>query len=108
VALVVAALSLLAAMPSRRALALALMLPLSIASLEGVLHAALHLHHSRHADGLAIGTSPAQPAAADPDIDGPPATPALLLGGIVEVHNAPVPDRVVSSSRGRAPPPSLA
>jgi len=108
VALVVAALSLLAAMPRRRALALALMLPLSIASLEGVLHAALHLHHARHADGLAIGASPAQPAAADPDTDGPPATPALLLGEVVEAYNAPVPGLVVSPSRGRAPPTSPA
>jgi hypothetical protein len=92
----------------RRALALAVVLPLSIVSLEGVLHAALHLHHVRHADSLAIGASPAQPAAADPDTEKPSATPVILLGEVAERYDDPIADPVVSSSRGRAPPPSPA
>jgi hypothetical protein len=92
----------------RRALALALVLLLSMASLEGVLHAALHLHHVRHAGSLAIGASPAQPVAADPDTEGAFATPVILLGKVVEDYDAPLPDIVVSSSLGRAPPASPA
>ena len=108
-ALVLGALAFLAAMPHRRrALALALVLLLSMASLEGVLHAALHLHHVRHAGSLTIGASPAQPAAADPDTEGAFATPVILLGKVVEDYDAPVPDIVVSSSLGRAPPTSPA
>jgi hypothetical protein len=107
--LVVAALYLLATMPHRRrALALAVALLLSIVSLEGVLHAALHLHHVRHADSLAIGASPAQPAAADPDTEKPSATPVILLGEVAGRYDDPIPDLVVSSGRGRAPPPSPA
>jgi hypothetical protein len=108
-ALVVAALALLATMPHRRgALALALVLLLSMASLEGVLHATLHLHHVHHADSLAIGASPAQQAAGDPDTEGPSATPVILLSEVVERYDAPVPDIVVPCSRGRAPPTSPA
>jgi len=108
-ALVVAALALLAHIPHRRrALALALVLLLSIVSLEGLLHAALHLHHARHADSLAIGASPAPLAAAGPDPGNPSATPVILLGEVVEGYVAPVPDVVVASSRGRAPPVSPA
>ena len=104
-ALVVAALALLATMPHRRrALVLALVLLLSMVSLEGVLHAAMHLHHVRHTDGLAIGASPAQQVAAGPDTEGPSPTPVVRLSGVVEPYDAPVPDIVVSSSRGRAPP----
>jgi hypothetical protein len=107
--LVVAALALLATMPHRRrAFALALVLLLSMVSLEGVLHATLHLHQVRHADSLAIGASPAQQAAGDPDTKGPSATPVILLSEVVERCDAPVPDTVVSCSRGRAPPTSPA
>jgi hypothetical protein len=108
-ALVVAALALLAHIPHRRrALALALVLLLSMVSLEGVLHAALHLHHARHADSLAIGASAAQLAAAGPDPDRPFATPVMLLGDVVERYVALVPDVVVASNRGRSPPLSPA
>ena len=108
-ALLVAALALLASVPQRRrTLALALVLLLSMVSLEGVLHAALHLHHVRHADGLAIGASPAQQAAAGPEADHPSATPVMLLSEVVERHVTPAPDVVVASSRGRAPPVSPA
>ena len=108
-ALLVAALTLLASVPQRRgALAVVLVLLLSMVSLEGVLHAALHLHHVRHADGLAIGASSAQQAAAAPEADHPSATPVMLLSEVVERYLAPVPDVVVAASRGRAPPVSPA
>jgi hypothetical protein len=108
-ALLVAALALLASVPQcRRTLALALVLLLSMVSLEGVLHAALHLHHARHADSLAIGASPAQQAAAAPEAEHPSATPVMRLGEVVERHVTPAPDVVVASSRGRAPPLSPA
>ena len=108
-ALLVAGLALLASMPQRRrALAVALVLLLSMVSLEGVLHAALHLHHLRHADSLAIGASPAQQAATGPDPDHPSATPVMLLSDIFEHYLAPAPDVVVTSSRSRAPPVSPA
>jgi hypothetical protein len=104
-ALLVAALALLASVSQRRrVLAVALVLLLSMVLLEGVLHATLHLQHVRHADGLAIGASPAQQAAADPDH--PSAAPVMLLGEIVERYVAPAPDVVVASSRSRAPPVS--
>jgi hypothetical protein len=105
----VAALALLASVPQRRrTLALALVLLLSMVSLEGVLHAALHLHHVRHADGLAIGASPAQQAAAGLEADHPSATPVMLLSEVVERDVTPASDVVVASSRGRAPPVSPA
>jgi hypothetical protein len=104
-AVLVAALALLASVPQRRrALAVALVLLLSMVSLEGVLHAALHLHHVRHADGLAIGASPAQQAATGPEADHPSTIPVMLLSEVVERHVTPVSDVVVAASRGRAPP----
>ena len=108
-AFLVAALALLASVPQRRrALAVALVLLLSMVSLEGMLHAALHLHHVRHADGLAIGASPAQQTAAGPDPDHPSATPVMLLSEVVERYVAPVPDVVVAEAAVAHPPVSPA
>ena len=107
-ALLVAAGSLLASVPKRRrALAFTLVLLLSMVSLEGVLHAALHLHHVRHAGSLAIGASPAQPPAVGPDPEAPSAIPVVLIGGIVERADTVVVGIALASPRGRAPPASL-
>jgi len=81
---------------------------LAMASLEGMLHAALHLQKIRHANSLAIGASPAQQAAAAPDTEGPTATPVVRLLEVAELYDAPVPDVVVASNRGRPPPTSPA
>ena len=107
--LVAAALGLLAAIPHRRrALALALIGLLATVSLEGALHAALHLHQVRHADSLAIGASPAQQAAADLDTDGPATVPDILLVEVAERYDPPMTVVVLASNRGRAPPISPA
>ena len=104
-ALIAGALAFLAAIPRRRrALALALVLLLATVSLEGMLHAALHLHKVKHSQSLAIGASPAQQAAARPDTEDPSATPVIRLIDVAELYDAPVPDVAVASNRGRAPP----
>jgi len=104
-ALLVAAGSILASVPHRRrVLALTVVLLLSMVSLEGVLHAALHLHHVRHAGSLAIGASPAQLPAVGPDPEAPSASPVVLIGGIVGHADRIVASVVLASSRGRAPP----
>src|SRR5262245_32569503 len=67
-ALVVGAVTFLAAMPHRRrTLATVLALLLGMVAFEGAVHATFHLRNLPHADGLAIGASPAQQAA--PDLD---------------------------------------
>jgi len=108
-ALVLGALAFLATMPHRRrALALALIGLLGTVSLEGVFHAALHLHHVRHADNLAISASPAQQSAADLDTEGPAAIPDTLLVEVAERYDPPPTAVVLASNRGRAPPISPA
>ena len=108
-ALITGALAFLAAIPQRRrALALSLALLLATVSLEGLLHAALHLHNVKHSQSLAIGASPAQQAATRPDTEGPSATPVIRLIDVAKLYDAPVPDVAVASNRGRAPPLSLA
>ena len=109
VGLLAAALSLLAGSPHRRrALALAVALLVAAVSLEGMLHAAFHLQKVRHAQSLSIGASPALHAATGPDTDGPSATPVIRLIEVAERYDAPAPDVVVASYRGRAPPTSPA
>ena len=108
-ALVVGALALLATMPHRRrVLALALIGLLGMVSLEGAVHAALHLHQVRHADNLAIGASPVQQSAADLDTEGPAAVPDTLLVEVAERYDPPATAVVLASNRGRAPPISPA
>jgi hypothetical protein len=88
----------------RRPLALGLVLVVALASFEGVFHAALHLHHVSHTDGLAIGASAAAPTAPAPDAEIPAAPTPVWLG--------PAPDHCRelcagighASRRGRAPP----
>ena len=102
--LLTAALSLLASMrPRRRVLAAVLLLPLLAVSLEGVAHAALHLGHARHANGLAIDASAAVPAVELGAVASDPA-PVLTLGDLVESRELLVPQVVVAASRGRGPP----
>ncbi len=109
VALVAGALALLASIPHRRrTLALALGLLLALVAFEGAFHAALHLRHLPHADGLAIGASAGQQAAADLASAAPAATPLALLGEAPQPYDAPVTDVAVSSDQGRAPPVSPA
>jgi hypothetical protein len=104
-ALIAGALAFLAALPQRRrTLALALALSLAALSLEGVLHAALHLQHVRHAQSLSIGASPALRVAPRAEASLPSATPVVRLMPVAERYEPPAPDIFVASSRGRAPP----
>jgi hypothetical protein len=104
-ALAAGALALLAlVVVRRRPLALGLVLVVAMAGFEGVFHAALHLHHVSHPDGLTIGASAAAPTALTPDAESPAAPTRILLGP------APEPDGELgagighASDRGRAPP----
>jgi len=102
--LLTAALSLLASMrPRRRVLAAVLLLPLLAVSLEGVAHAALHLGHARHADGLVIDASAAVPAA-ELDSSAPNPAPVLALGEAVEICDTLALQIIVAANRGRGPP----
>lgn len=91
----------------RRALALGLALVLATAGFEGVLHATLHLHHVAHGDGLAIGASIGESAAAD-DPGIPAAAPRLLLGPAPEHPDELRVGIYDRSDPGRAPPTSPA
>jgi len=104
-ALAAGALALLAlVVVRRRPLALGLVLVVAMAGFEGVFHAALHLQHVSHPDGLAIGASAAAPTALSPDAESPAAPTRIVLGP------APEPDAELdagighASHRGRAPP----
>jgi len=102
--LLAAALSLLASMPQRRrVLAAVFLLPLLAVSLEGVAHAALHLGHARHADGLVIDASAAVPAA-ELDSSAPNPAPGLALGEAVEICDTLALRIIVAANRGRGPP----
>jgi hypothetical protein len=108
-ALIAGALAFLAAIPRRRrALALGLSLLLATVSLEGMLHAALHLHNVAHSQSLPMGASPTQQAATRPDAEDPSTTPVIRLIDVTEPYDAPAPDVALASSRGRAPPLSPA
>ena len=88
----------------RRALAVTLAGLLALGGLEGVAHAALHLHHVAHGDGLAIGPATADAPAADPD----GATPGVRLDRVAECPAPPIdaraPGRPLRPDQGRAPP----
>ena len=108
-ALVVGAVTFLAAMPHRRrTLAMVLALLLGVVTFEGALHATFHLRNLPHADGLAIGASPAQQPA--PELDD--AAPVPILPGLLAEtprHNDPfVPEFAVAVHHGRGPPLFLA
>ncbi len=99
----------LVAIASRRnGLALALVAMLALPAAEGVFHAALHLGHVSHGDGLAIGVSASLPSILDADADAAPARPLPTIGATLER-----PARVAAKitrlpDRGRAPPPTPA
>ena len=103
-ALAAGALALLALVVVRqRPLALALVLVVAMAGSEGVFHAALHLHHLSHPDGLTIGAA-AAPAALSPDTEIPTAPTPVLLGPAPE-HGGQLGAGIGHAShRGRAPP----
>src|SRR5262245_10952406 len=108
-ALVAGAVTFLAAMPHRRrTLALVLALLLGMVAFEGVLHATFHLRNAPHADGLAIGTSPAQQPA--PELNDAAPVPILLalLAETPRHHDPFVPEFAVAVSHGRDPPVFLA
>jgi len=103
-ALAAGALALLAlVVVRRRPLALALVLVVAIASFEGVFHAALHLHHVSHPDGLTIGAA-AAPAALSADTEIPAAPTPILLGPAPEHGGLLGAGIGHASHRGRAPP----
>ena len=104
-ALAAGALALLAlVVVRRRPLALALVLVVAMAGFEGVFHAALHLHHVSHPDGLTIGASAAAPTALSPDAEIPAAPSPILLGPAPE-HGGELGAGIGHAShRGRAPP----
>ena len=108
-ALVVGAVTFLAAMPHRRrTLATVLALLLGMVAFEGAVHATLHLRNLPHADGLAIGASPAQQPA--PELEDAAPVP-ILLALLTETprHNDKfVPEFAVAVHHGRGPPLFLA
>jgi len=107
-AFVAGAVTFLAAMPYRgRTLALVLALLLGMVAFEGAVHATFHLRNLPHADGLAIGASPAQQPASQLD-DAAPAP--ILLARVAETarhHDPFAPEFDVAVHHGRAPPPFL-
>ena len=75
-ALAAGALALLAlVVVRRRPLALGLVLVVAMAGFEGVFHAALHLHHVSHPDGLTIGAVRGDTHGPEPDAEIPAAHP---------------------------------
>ena len=108
-ALVAGAVTFLAAMPHRRrTLAMVLALLLGMVAFEGALHATFHLRNAPHADGLAIGASPAQQSA--PELNDATPVPILiaLLAETPRHHDPFVPEFAVAVNHGRAPPVFLA
>ena len=107
-ALAAGALALLAlVVVRRRPLALALVLVVAMAGFEGVFHAALHLHHVSHPDGLTIGASAAAPTALSADTEIPAAPTPVLLGPAPEPGTDLGAGIGHASHRGRAPPARL-
>ncbi len=106
-ALVVAGFALLAALPNRRrTLALALTLLLATVTFEAVAHAALHLGHLGHADGLVIDASAVPPAVLDVDTAPLRSSPLAPRGVAPEWADAGLSDGAPLSARERAPPTS--
>jgi hypothetical protein len=104
-ALAAGALALLAlVVVRRRPLAVALVVIVAMAGFEGVAHAALHLHHVSHPDGLTIGASAAAPTALSPDAEIPAAPTPILLGPAPETGGELGSGIGHASHQGRAPP----
>jgi hypothetical protein len=93
-----------AAVSCPRVLAVALAGLLALSGLEGVAHAALHLHHVAHGDGLPIGPATGDSPAADHD----GATPGVRLDRMAESAPPPLGARAtarpIRPDQGRAPP----
>jgi hypothetical protein len=103
-ALAAGALALLAlVVVQQRPLALALVLVVAMAGSEGVFHAALHLQHVSHPDGLTIGAA-AAPAGLSADTEIPAAPTPILLGPAPEHGGLLGAGIGHASHRGRAPP----
>ena len=104
-ALAAGALALLAlVVVRRRPLALGLVLVVAMAGFEGIFHAALHLHHVSHPDGLTIGAAAAAPTALSPDAEIPAAPTPIFLGPAPEHGGERGAGIGHASHRGRAPP----
>jgi hypothetical protein len=88
----------------RRALALGLVLALTIVVLEGVSHAVLHLGHVAHADKLLVGASPLPLAVDEPHTDARGAMALALRGPAPDGYQAPAAGCIVRSVQGRSPP----
>jgi hypothetical protein len=105
VALAAGAVSFLASLPHRRrTLALVVALLLALTAFGGAAHAALHLRHLPHPDGLTIGPSATPQAAVDLDGTVPAVSPLAPLGTMVERDVAAAAGAVVIADQGRAPP----
>jgi len=106
-ALAIGALVLLASLPGRRRVtSVTVALLLLAAVFEGVLHAALHLHHVSHPASLAIGAA-VIPAATSTEDTGQDVSPTLsLLGPAAERYETPASHVAFAPDQGRAPPPS--
>jgi hypothetical protein len=105
VALAAGALALLASFPHRRrTLALALTALLAIFAFEGAAHAALHLGHFRHGDGLAIGVAIAPPAVTDLHDQVRAAMPPAPREEASRQDTVRATDNTVILTQGRAPP----
>jgi hypothetical protein len=103
------AVTFLAALPHRRrTLALALVLLLGAVAFEGALHATFHIRNLPHADGLAIGASPAQQPAPEIEDAAPVAVLLALLAETPRQDDTRVPELVVGVNHGRGPPLLLA
>jgi len=106
-ALVIGALVMLASLPGRRrVIATTLALLLSACALEGVLHAALHLHHVSHGASLAIGAALVSAATAVGETDQDISPTLSPLGPTPERYETPASHVVFALDQGRAPPPS--
>jgi hypothetical protein len=104
-ALVAGAVTFLAAMPHRRrTLAIGLALLLGMVAFEGALHATFHLRNLPHADGLAIGASPAQQPAPELEDASPVTVHFALLAETPRHDDAFVPELAVAVHHGRGPP----
>jgi hypothetical protein len=109
IAVAAGALALLASLPNRRrTLGLALALAVSAAALEGMTHAALHVGHVGHADGLAIDASAIPPGLVDLHPEPPGRVALVRRGEVPQRPDAPVADAALAAARQRAPPASAA
>jgi hypothetical protein len=75
---------------------------------EGVAHAALHLGHVAHGDGLAIGASASAPTVIDSGAEARAARPAPAMGAVPECRSRVAATVTRPADRGRAPPPTPA